>query len=187
MIHRRVLVTLENGKRLFDIEILAGGDPVGRFDCSIGEYNDYLTQEALRSQSDHIALTWLLRDKADGGIAAYMSLIADAIKLSVTEKELHKLDYPFKTVPAMKIAKLAVAGAYQAKYKGIGTFMIASAVSIARVCNKTLFACRFLTVDADVEHNRSVLDFYTKNGFLINEELRAKNRKNISMRKDIYS
>ena len=184
---KRVPVTLENGRRLFDIEILASDDPISRFDCNIDEYNDYLTQEALRSQNDHIALTWLLRDKADKGIAAYMSLIADAIKLSTSEKELHHLDYPFKTVSAMKIAKLAVSAMYQGKYKGIGSFMIASAISIGRTCNKTLFACRFLTVDADVEHNESVLDFYRKNGFLVNEELFNKNRKNISMRKDIYS
>jgi ribosomal protein S18 acetylase RimI-like enzyme len=180
-------VTLESGKRLFDIEILASDDPVSHFDCRIGEYNDYLTQEALRSQNDHIALTWLLRNKADKGIAAYMSLIADAIKLNVNEKELHRLDYPFKTVPAIKIAKLAVSAVYQEKYKGIGTFMIETALAMAQLCNKTLFACRFLTVDADVEHNESVLTFYKKNGFLINEELFNKNRKNISMRKDIYS
>jgi len=37
-----------------------------------------------------------------------MSLIMDSIKLSFTEKELHNLDYPFKTIPSMKIAKLAV-------------------------------------------------------------------------------
>ncbi|GHU01910.1 N-acetyltransferase [Spirochaetia bacterium] len=183
---KRTTVTLNNGKILFDIEILANDDPVSRFDCPISEYNDYLTQEALRSQNDHIALTWLLRDKADKGIAAYMSLIADAIKLSVNEKELHSLDYPFKTVPAIKIAKLAVSAAYQEKYKGVGTFMIETALAMAQLCNKTLFACRFITVDADVEHNESVLSFYRKNGFLINEELFNKHRKNISMRRDIY-
>ena len=165
----RKAVTLENGKSLFDLEILASDRLISVFDCPVAEYNDYLTQEALRTQNDHIALTWLLQDKTDKGVAAYMSLIADAIKLSVTEKELHNLDYPFKTIPAMKIAKLAVSTEYQKKYRGIGSFMIASAVGFAIICNKTLFACRFLTVDADVEHNESVLNFYQKNGFLINE------------------
>ena len=42
-----------------------------------------------------------------------MSIIADAIKLSATEKELHSLDYPFKTIPAIKIAKLAVSQSAQ--------------------------------------------------------------------------
>jgi ribosomal protein S18 acetylase RimI-like enzyme len=184
---KRTIITTANGDRHFCFELLTSDDPVNRFDCIIGEYNDYLTREALRSQNDHIALTWLMRDRSDNGVAGYMSLIADAIKLSVSEKELHHLDYPFKTVPAMKIAKLAVSAIYQERYKGLGSFMITSALAVARTCNKTLFACRFLTVDADVEHNRSVLDFYRKNGFLVNEELFSKNRKNISMRKDIYS
>ena len=184
---KRTVITAANGDRYFGFELLASDDPVSHFDCAIGEYNDYLTREALRSQNDHIALTWLMRDRTDKGLVGYMSLIADAIKLSASEKELHHLDYPFKTVPAMKIAKLAVSAAYQERYKGLGSFMIASAVAVARTCNATLFACRFLTVDADVEHNESVLDFYRKNGFVVNEEFFNKNRKNISMRKDIYS
>jgi len=184
--NKRLPVTIENSKRLFDIEIFNGNVPISHFDCRINEYNDYLLKEAWRSQNDHIALTWLLREKSSQGIAAYMSLIADAIKLSVNEKQRHNLNYPFKTVPAMKIAKLAVSAAYQERYKGLGTFMISTAVTIARTCNETLFACRFITLDADVEHNETVLDFYQKNGFCINEELINKNRKTISMRKDIY-
>jgi len=182
-----VFITLESGKKLFNIEILNSDIPVSLFDCRINEYNDYLTKEALRSQNDHIALTWLLREKSSKGIAAYMSLIADAIKLSVNEKQRHNLNYPFKTVPAMKIAKLAVSETYQKRYKGLGSFMIATAVTLARICNETLFACRFITLDADVEHNESVLGFYQKNGFSVNEELVNKNRKTISMRKDIYN
>jgi len=184
---KRLPVTIDNSKRLFDIEIFNGNVPISHFDCRINEYNDYLIKEAWRSQNDHIALTWLLREKSNKGIAAYMSLIADAIKLSVNEKQRHNLNYPFKTVPAMKIAKLAVSAAYQERYKGLGTFMIATAVTIARTCNETLFACRFITLDADVEHNETVLDFYQKNGFFVNEELVNKNRKTISMRKDIYN
>jgi ribosomal protein S18 acetylase RimI-like enzyme len=182
-----VSVTLENSKRLFDIENLNSNVQVDHFDCRINEYNDYLTKEALRSQNDHIAFTWVLREKSSQGIAAYMSLIADAIKLSVNEKQRHNLNYPFKTVPAMKIAKLAVSATYQERYKGLGSFMIATAVTIARICNETLFACRFITLDADVEHNESVLGFYQKNGFFVNEELTNKNRKTVSMRKDIYN
>jgi ribosomal protein S18 acetylase RimI-like enzyme len=184
--NKRTIITAVNGDRYFEFELLTPDVPVSYFDCSIDEYNAYLIEEALRSQNDHIALTWLMRDRADRGIVGYMSLIADAIKLSISEKELHNLNYPFRTVPAMKIAKLAVSAAYQKRYKGLGSFMIASAIALAITCNKTLFACRFLTVDADIEHNENVLTFYEKNGFLVNEELFNKNRKNVSMRRDIY-
>jgi len=132
-----------------------------------------------------MALTWLLRERSTGSIAAYMSLISDAIKLSATEKELHQLAYPFKTIPAMKIAKLAVSTAFQERYKGIGSLMVEMAIQIAQSCNEQHFACRFITVDADIEHNETVLKFYEKNNFIPNEEIKGKNRKTISMRRDI--
>jgi ribosomal protein S18 acetylase RimI-like enzyme len=85
----------------------------------------------------------------------------------------------------MKIAKLAVSVPFQEKYSGIGSMMIKMAVGIARACNEQYFACRFITVDADIEHNESVLNFYLKNGFIPNEETNNKRRKTISMRRDI--
>jgi hypothetical protein len=44
----------------------------------------------------------------------------------------------------------------------------------------------FLTVDADIEHDEGVQAFYEKNSFIQNTEFFNKNRKTISMRKDIY-
>jgi ribosomal protein S18 acetylase RimI-like enzyme len=172
-------------KRLFSLEQLTRKIRLDSFFCPIEEYNNYLFQEALRSQNDQMALTWILLERSTGAISAYMSLIADAIKLSATEKELHNLDYPFKTVPAMKIAKLAVSTPFQEKYKGIGSLMVDMAIQIAESCNEQHFACRFITVDADIEHNESVLSFYQKNGFIPNEETNNKRRKTISMRRDI--
>jgi len=172
-------------KRLFSLEQLTGKTHLNSFSCQIEEYNEYLFHEAARSQNDQMALTWLLRERSSGAVAAYMSLIADAIKLSATEKELHKLEYPFKTVPSMKIAKLAVSTPFQEKYKGIGSLMVDMAIQIAEACNEQYFACRFITVDADIEHNESVMKFYLKNGFIPNEETNNKRRKTISMRRDI--
>ena len=172
-------------KRLFSLEQLKGKIRQDNFFCQIEEYNEYLFHEAARAQSDQMAITWLLCERTSGAIAAYMSLIADAIKLSASEKELHKLEYPFKTVPAMKIAKLAVSVPFQKKYKGIGSLMVDMAIQIAEACNEQYFACRFITVDADIEHNESVMNFYLKNGFIPNEEINNKHRKTISMRRDI--
>jgi GNAT superfamily N-acetyltransferase len=179
-------VSYRNGNTLFYFEQLSSNAPLDGFSCLIDEYNDYLFQDALRSQNDHVALTWLLRERDTGVIVAYMSLIADAIKLSVSEKEIHNLNYPFKTIPAMKIAKLAVSNTVHKKYRGLGTYMINKALAISRICNRQLFACRFITVDADIEHNESVIKFYEKNGFVSNSEMNNKRTKTISMRKDIY-
>jgi len=171
----------------FKMEPLTPKKTFGDFNCGIPEYNHYLITDAQRSMNDHIALTWLLTERSTGKIASYMALIMDAIKLSFTEKELHNLNYPFKTIPAMKIAKLAVDLGFSEKYKGIGTFMIDNAVHLACVCNTNYCAARFLTVDADIEHDKGVLTFYEKNGFISNSELYNKNRKTISMRMDIYN
>jgi hypothetical protein len=180
-------ISRKNGNDYFHMEQLSPTATLTGFSCPIEEYNEYLTQDALHSQDDHVALTWLLRERSTGSLIAYMSLIADAIKLSVSEKELHNLNYPFKTIPALKIAKLAVSQTSQRTYKGIGSFMIINARALARICNRQLFACRFLTVDADVENNENVLSFYEKNGFILNSEMNNKNRKTISMRKDIFA
>jgi hypothetical protein len=72
------------------------------------------------------------------------------------------------------------------KYKGIGSFMINAVIRKAIGCNDDYFACRFLTVDADIEHDHNVADFYTKNGFIPNNEMNNKRGKTISMRKDIW-
>jgi ribosomal protein S18 acetylase RimI-like enzyme len=178
-------IPIETDITLFSLDQLGSEARLNTFACSIAEYNDYLFNEAARSQVDQMALTWLFSERATGNIAAYMSLIADAIKLSATEKELHNLDYPFKTIPAMKIAKLAVSSPFQEKYSGIGSLMIELAAHIAEACNENYFACRFITVDADIELNESVIEFYRKNGFIPNDEMNNKRRKVISMRKDI--
>jgi hypothetical protein len=54
------------------------------------------------------------------------------------------------------------------------------------MCNDDCCAARFLTVDADIEHDEGVRAFYEKNGFILNAELFNKNRKTIGMRKDMY-
>jgi hypothetical protein len=182
----RILISLDNGLNFFYFEKLYATSSLEDFCCSVPEYNEYLSADAIRSRNDHIALTWLLRDKEQKRIASYMSLITDSIKISIAEREFHSLDYPFKMIPALKVAKLAVDEDFIRKYKGIGTYMIEFATFIARSCDEIHAACRFLTVDADIEHNAKVLNFYKKNSFFVNEELYNKNRKTISMRKDIY-
>jgi len=184
--NKLIKISSENAEKYFYLETLVPGNLPSYFQCSIEEYNDYLFHDSIRSLNDHIAKTWLLVESASSQIAAYMSLITDAIKLSATEKELHALNYPFKTIPAIKIAKLAVSQYHIEKYKGIGSFMIEVAKSKAIGCNADYCAARFLTVDADIEHDKGVIAFYGKNGFIQNAELYNKNRKTVSMRKDIY-
>ena len=100
----RVNITLSNVKNYFYLQLLSSSSKVDAFKCSITEYNDYIVNDAHRSMNDYIALTWLLTERKTDKIAAYVSLIMDAIKLSFSEKELHHLNYPFRTIPATKKA-----------------------------------------------------------------------------------
>jgi len=184
--NQKIQINTKNAFNYFYFQEFSSAGICTNFDCGIPEYNDYLINDALRSADDHIAFTWLLTERNTEKVTAYMSLIMDSIKLSFSEKELHNLNYPFKTIPSMKIAKLAVDSNFSKKYKGIGTFMIDSAERVAWACNNQYCAARFLTVDADIEHDDGVLAFYQKNGFIPNAELYNKNRKTISMRRDIF-
>jgi hypothetical protein len=181
-----IVITRDNGEQYFSLERLAVGMPVGEFTCCIGEYADYLREDAFRSQTDHIAQTWVFLERASVRIAAYMSLIADAVKLSNAEKELHRLNYPFKTIPAIKIAKLATDDMFRQKYRGMGTYLVSLAGRFARYTINPYCAARFLTVDADIEHDAGILTFYTKLKFTPNAELINKKSKMISMRRDLY-
>jgi hypothetical protein len=182
---KHITVDTGNGPSLFVLKRLTSNADLKTFDCSIQEYNDYLKTEALKAQNELIAVTWLLYERKSDNLVAYMSLINDAIKLNATEKELHHLNYPFRTIPALKIAKLAVSRKYKEVYKGVGSYMIYLAAGIADTVNFSS-ACRFLTVDADIEHDKNILAFYQKNNFIQNAEFGGKNRKTISMRLDIF-
>jgi hypothetical protein len=69
----------------------------------------------------------------------------------------------------------------------LDALVIYEASSIAIDIINPYCAARFITVDADVEHDSNVLAFYEKTGFVPNAELSGRNRKTISMRLDLYS
>jgi hypothetical protein len=182
----KIRITTDNAPEYFSFDILTEKCDLSAFDCGIEEYNVYLQRDALQGQSEFLAVTWLLRDLQDNKYVAYMSVIADAIKLSVEEKALHNLNYPFRTLPAMKIAKLAVSKKAKERYSGIGTNMLNMARHIACLTNGDRFACRFITVDADIENDVGVTEFYRKNGFLANEAMNKKSGITINMRRDLF-
>jgi GNAT superfamily N-acetyltransferase len=117
-------------------------------------------------------------------------LSADSIKLTFEEKELHDISaVPYASIPALKVGKLAVnKELHEApKRKGYGSFMLEMARAFAFEMNEIGVACRFITVDADIEYNPDTPVFYEKNGFVENLSNRSRNaRHTISMRKDIF-
>ena len=93
-------------------------------------------------------------------------------------------DIPFRTIPALKIGKLAVNQAYERHH--YGSFMLWLALGFAENLLHEGIACRFLTVDADVLSNSDTPAFYQKNGFVENQRYRSRTN-SVSMRYDIMS
>jgi ribosomal protein S18 acetylase RimI-like enzyme len=166
----------------FNLFPLSEGFRINDFQCEIDEYSIFLQKYAIDYQKSSIAHTHLLINKSNADIVAYMTLVTDSIKLKETEKEDHELNIPISAFPALKVAKLAVNSKYREKYTGIGRLMLVLARGFVAQINECGVSCEFITIDADVENNPSVIEFYEKNDFLKNEQYIKKKNRTISMR-----
>lgn len=159
------------------------------FDSKIEEYNNFL-EIAKKFSELNISKTFLLIHRKTKELLAYMTLSADSIKLTNEEKEEHSIGkVPYVSLPALKVGKLAVNRnlSENAKRKGYGSFLLEIARAYAYKMNELGVACRFITVDADIEYNPDTPTFYRKNGYIENLKYRKKKALHtISMRKDIW-
>ncbi|MBO4508292.1 MAG: hypothetical protein J5747_06595 [Spirochaetaceae bacterium] len=131
------------------------------------EYKDFLYKNALDYQNRFISKTYLLIENKTRNIIAYISLASDTVAMKPQEKKKIGIDdIPFLFMPAIKITKLAVSSGYSERYKNIGSYLVAFARLQAYLVNEDFMSCRVLSVDADIEHNPGVLEFYKKNGFV---------------------
>jgi hypothetical protein len=184
-----ILITPENYSDYFVIEKLNAVHRIGDFNGgNANEYTLFLKQDALKHQDSHISNTFLLVEKESQNVTAYISLIADAVTLQ--DDELAQLllpDISFETLPALKVAKLAVAREMSNAYRHLGSLMIDFSRSIADQCNERFIACRVLTADADIEYDKNLPLFYEKNGFTaLHSKKYSKKTRTLPMWTDIY-
>lgn len=160
------------------------------FDCGKAlEYKHFLLEQAKPLDEIAISKTFIMIHNVTNELVGYFTLSADTIKLTPAEKKQEDLDdVPFMSLPAIKVGKLAINKSLseKAKKKGYGSFAIEMAITKAYEVLKTGVACRFITVDADIEYYPNTTEFYEKNGFVRNEQKPSKNSKTISMRKNIF-
>lgn len=159
------------------------------FDSGIEEYNNFLVS-AFSYDEINVSKTHLLIHKERNLLLGYITLSTDSIKLTQKEKDGSDLaDVKFCSIPAIKIGKLAINKALpdDVKRKGFGSFLIEWARGVAFEVNENGVACKFLTVDADIEYNPDTTMFYVKNGFKENLANRNKNGQTVSMRLDIIN
>jgi len=184
-----ILITPENYSNYFVIEKLNAAHRIGDFnDDNVNEYTLFLKQDALKHQESHISNTFVLVEIESLTVAAYISLIADAVTLQDEERARLLLpDIFFETLPALKIAKLAVAQEMGRTYSHLGSLMIDFSRNIADQCNERFIACRVLTADADIEYDKNLPLFYEKNGFTaLHSKKYSKKTRTLPMWSDIY-
>lgn len=179
---------ISNNVRLLSIDEI---DDISHysFDSHIAEYNDFL-KIADKFCDLNVSKTFLLLHNEINFLLAYMTLSADSIKLTNVEKDIHGMSkVPYASIPALKVGKLAVNKELpeQLKRKGYGSFMLEIARLFVVNMNDLGIACRFITVDADIEYEVNTPKFYEKNGFIENLSNKSRNAKHtISMRKDVF-
>lgn len=162
-----------------------------RFDCEKAkEYESFLKEKALALDEKCISKTFLVIYKETEELVGYFSLSADTVKLTLEEKNNAELsEVSFMSLPAIKVGKLAVNKrlSKKAQHKGYGSFILDIADTFAYEMLEKGVACRFVTVDADIEYYPDTPQFYEKNGFVVNQTRKRKGTdKTVSMRRDIF-
>ena len=142
--------------------------PIKPFDCEDDDLNDFLFNKALLYQKELLATTFIVEDKER--TLGYYSVLNDSLQLKEEDfpsKSKYKkfltnlIPHPkrhLKSVPAVKIGRLAVDKTY--KGKGLGKILVDNIVDDCIELNKKI-ACRLITVDA----YKGALSFYQKSGF----------------------
>lgn len=154
------------------------------------EYASFIKEDALELEELCISKTYVMIHKRTYELVGYFTLSADTVRLTVDEKSDIDLDnVQFMSLPAIKVGKLAINKklSKEAEQKGYGSFALEIANTFAYKVLEAGVACRFLTVDADIEYDEHTPLFYEKNGFEYNmSKKRRASDKTISMRRDIF-
>ena len=147
---------------------------LANFNCGDDVMNEFIKTEAFDEQELGLNTTILLY--YEGSLAAFCSICTDSIKLAHSEKE----DFPYATIPVIKIARLG----RDIKFSdfGFGRYMIEVVIGTALEINESDCGVRMLTLDAYPGR----VGYYEYLGFEINQHKEYKKRENISMRYDIF-
>lgn len=137
--------------------------PVTGFDCGDADLNEWFAKDVVPSTKYLLVKSFELKlpgDSENNGPVGLVSLANDAIRLRDLKEiqEIPEGKY-FESWPAVKIARLGVAAAFQRQ--GFGREMIRLIAQLFTTDNRT--GCRFITLEA---YNKPpVIAFYESAGF----------------------
>jgi len=152
------------------------------FKCYEKELEDFLKEDALNNQKIGISKPYLFFN--NNILVGYITLLCDTLRLEGELRDFFKSkDVNYKSLPAIKIGRLAIDNNYQKQ--GFGTEILGFTMNIALKISKEFAGCRFLIVDAKRNYNakKDSIHFYKKFGFKI---LKQREKGTIPMYLDIY-
>ena len=146
------------------IELLNHDHELSNFDCGDDDLNDFLKNDALLEQKKKLNITHLIFYKDE--IIGYFSLLTDKTNVKdIKNKEIKEsiklnLNNKYKTIPAVKIGRLAIDKKYAKK--GIGSFILNNLIVTLNEISKKDIGFRLITVEGYAE----AYHFYTTNNFV---------------------
>lgn len=153
------------------VEKLHKDHDIQGFQCYEKELLKFLHEDALEHQNKKFSVTYLLFLEESNQLVSYITLLNDKIDLEGDLKEyFSQKGLTFKSLPAMKIGKIAVDDRFLRR--GIGKLMVAFAYDNADLISEQFAGCRFLTLDAkrNRDENKDSIHFYKKLNFKILKE-----------------
>jgi GNAT superfamily N-acetyltransferase len=130
------------------------------------DLKDFLVEDAISNQNNRISKTFLMFYKTN--LVGYVTLLCDSLRVEGEIKGYCKSkNIPYKTLPAIKIGRLAVDDNFLKK--GFGTRLLHLAYTYAK---DNSCGCRFLILDAkrNKDKSKDSLHFYKKMNFLVLKE-----------------
>ena len=146
------------------IEMLNQNFDLSTFDCGDEDLNDFLKNDALIEQQKKLNVTHLIIYKNE--VIGYFSLLTDKINIKdmknkdIKENIESNLKNRYKTIPAVKIGRLAIDKKYAKK--GIGTFILNNLITTLNEISKKDIGFRLISVEGYAE----AYHFYTTNNFI---------------------
>lgn len=154
------------------------------FSCTETELEDFLVEDAWENGQQGISVTYLWFLKKGKKLVGYVTLLTDNINLNADLKGFFReKDIHYKSLPALKIGRMAVSK--DMMRKGIGAMMIRLAISITLEIYREYAGCRFVVLDAKKGKDPKFdpIHFYRKMGFKI---LKQREKGTVPMYLDIW-
>ena len=141
-----------------DFEILHSGSNLSIFKCNEPDLYDFLTGDALSSQTKRLSVTRLAM--YNDHVVGFFTLVNDCIEAKAIEESDGEPGYLYQKYPAIKIARLATHDDY--RDRDVGTNLLLKILVITLRLSGYV-GCRIMTVDS----KPGAVGFYQKFGFKI--------------------